>query len=385
LIKQIDVARLTKAIDRRPQILARLSTQPPELVQAALQLNANNVRFVRNRTPEQHAQVLKLLKQDPELIRSVHEPTPEQIQYAITKESWLTSWALDKHPDAVSEAQVYKYILKSILEEDITYRELTRLYASFPKIFADKKIMSALIKKMSAWIMNNLKLTPELVQRMILNAEYNDRYYDNNWTENHEQKLIQLLKQLPESEHDAKLLPTVFKKYPELIAAFPNIKPAQLQKLIKERPSVIRHIPNPPLDLIYTALVNDEDGELEGEFQDEKYDPVWVKMIEENPNNIDLLSDPSQVLLKAAAVHPNLSRWSARQIVRAPRATPAIHVRVLKRYPTLIDYISKPSLAAQLAAVHADPDVYTRIKPKDRHPSTKAYIAAYRKEMRKPE
>ena len=385
LIKQIDVARLTKAIERRPQILARLPAQPPELVQAALQLHANNVRFVRNRTAEQHAQVLKLLKQDPELIKSIHEPTTEQIQYAITKMTWLTSWALENHPHAVSEAQVQPYLLQSILYEYIASQKLTSLYASYPKVFADEKIMSALIEKMSEWVVGHLKLTPELVQRMILNSKYTGRYNDYTWTEHHEQKLIELLKQLPESEHDANLLPTVMKKYPELIAAFPNINPEQLQKLIKDKPSVIRHIPNPPLDLIYTALAHDDDYELQGEFEDEKYDPVWAKLIEKDPYNIERITNPSEVLLKAAAVHPDLSRWGARQLLWAPRVTPAIQVRILKRYPNLIEYITKPSLAAQLAAVHADPDVFTRIKPKDRHPSTKAYIAAYRKEMRKPE
>jgi hypothetical protein len=384
LIKQIDVARLTKAIKRRPQILARLSTQPPELVQAALQLNANNVRFVRNRTDEQHAQVLKLLKQEPELIRSIHEPTTEQIQYAITKESWLTSWALENHPDAVSEAQVQEYLLQSILHEDITYRELTRLYASYPKVFANEQIMSALIKKMSAWIMNNLELTPELVQRMILNADYLDDY-DDPWTENHEQKLIELLKQLPESEQDAKLLPTVFKKYPELIAAFPNISEDQLMKLIKERPGLIKFWPNPSAKLIYTALLNDQDFELEGEFREDKYAPIWIKLIEKSLEFLEGIDDPAESILKAAAMHPKLGRYSAMQILRAPRVTPAVQVRVMKRYPTLIDYIQKPSLAAQIAAVNTDPDVYDRIKPKDRHPKVKAYIAAYRKEMRKPE
>jgi hypothetical protein len=55
----------------------------------------------------------------------------------------------------------------------------------------------------------------------------------------------------------------------------------------------------------------------------------------------------------------------------------------MKRYPTLIDYINQPSLAAQIAAVNTDPDVYDRIRPKDRHPKVKAYMNAYRREMAK--
>ena len=387
LIKQIDIARLTKAINFRPQILARLHTQPPELVQAVLQLKPTTVRFVRNRTPEQHAQVLKLLKQDPDLIRSVHEPTAEQIQYAIQQDDDVLQWVLENHSDIIDEDQVRKYVLNGVTKQDIDARELTRLYARFPTVFADAKIMDALVKKelYCYWIVNNMPLSPQLVQRMILSSDYADRYYGNNWTEDHERKLIQLLQKLPESEQDPKLLSTVIKKYPDLIAAFPNLPEDQLNQLIKKRPGVLKFWTNPSADLIYTALLNDDDYALEGKFREDKYAPIWIRLIEKNIDFIEGLDDPAESVLKAGAIHPKLSRYVAAQLLKAPRATPAVQVRILKRYPTLIDRIEKPSVAAQIAAVHADPDAYSLIRPKDRHPRAKAYMAAYRKEMRKPE
>jgi hypothetical protein len=386
LIKQIDIDRLTAAIKRSPQILARLHTQPPELISAALQLDANNVRFVRNRTPEQHAQVLKLLKQNPERIRSVHAPTIEQIRYAVSKYTWLFSWAMEKHPDAISEGEVRSYILRILKEEgSMDWRELTKINAAFPSIMEDDKILHALTKEMSGWIVENIKLTPRLVQKMVLNANYSPEYYEERWFQDHEAKLINLLKQLPESERDVKLLPTVMRKYPELLSAFPDINPEALRKIVKEYPRAISYWPDPSLDLVYIALKHDLDDDLEGHFQEDKYIPVWLKLIQQDPINIDKLDDPAEVILKAAAIHPELDWRYARKILLALRVTPAVQVRVLKRYPVLIHVISKPSLAAQMAAVHADPDVYDRIKPKDRHPAVKAYMAAYRKEMRKPE
>lgn len=386
LIKQIDVIRLTLAIKKRPQILARLPTQPPVLVQAALEYDPKNIRFVRNRTPEQHEQVLKLLKQDARLIQSVHEPTAEQIQYAIQKDYDVLYWALEKHPDVVSDNQAQKHLLNVLADDDeMNSNELTRLYSNFPKVFDDNKVMDALIKSQSWWIVGHINLTPTLVQRMILNSNYSGGYYEDNWTETHERKLIQLLQKLPESEQDVKLIPTMIKKYPDLIAAFPNIPEDQLMKLVKERPGLIRFWPNPSANLIYTALLNDDEFMLDGEFREDKYAPIWIKLIEKDLGFLEGIDDPAESILKAAAMHPKLGRYSAMQILRAPRVTPAVQVRVMKRYPTLIDYIKQPSLAAQIAAVNTDPDVFDRIKPKDRHPKVKAYIAAYRKEMRKPE
>ena len=384
LIKQIDVARLTLAIKKIPQILGRLPTQPAELVQAALEYDPKNIRFVRNRTPEQHAQVLKLLKQDADWIQSVHEPTAEQIQYAIQKDDGVLYWALEKHPDVVSDNQVKIYLLNVLADDDeMNSNELTRLYSNFPKVFDNDRVMDALIKTQSWWIVSHINLTPTLVQRMILNSNYSGGYYEDDWTDGRERKLIQLLQKLPESEQDAKLLPTVIKKYPDLIAAFPNIPEDQLMKLVKVHPRVINFWPNPSADLIYNALLNDDDYDLEDQFTEDKYAPIWIKLIEKNQDFLERISDPAESILKAAAMLPKLGRYSAILILRAPRATPAVQVRVLKRYPSLIDYIKQPSLAAQIAAVNTDPDVYDRIRPKDRHPKVKAYMNAYRREMAK--
>ena len=384
LIKQIDVTRLTSAIKKRPQILARLPTQPAELVQAALEYDPKNIRFVRNRTPEQHAQVLKLLKQDADWIQSVHEPTAEQIQYAIQKDDGVLYWALEKHPDVVSDNQVQIYLLMRLADEDeMDSDELTRLYSNFPKVFDNQKIMDALIKSQSWWIVSHINLTPTLVQRMILNSNYSGLYYEDDWTDGRERNLIQLLKKLPESEQDPQLLPTVIKKYPDLIAAFPNIPEDQLMKLVKDHPRVINFWPNPSADLIYTALLNDDDYDLEDQFTEDKYAPIWTKLIEKDQDFLERISDPAESILKAAAMLPKLGRYSAILIPRGPRATPAVQVTVLKRYPSLIDYIKQPSLAAQIAAVNTDPDVYDRIRPKDRHPQVKAYMNAYRREMAK--
>jgi reverse gyrase len=80
LIKQIDMDRFKKAITKKGQILARLHTQTPEMVQLALSINPDYVKFVRNRTPAQHATILKLLKKNPDAIKIIHEPTAEQVQ-----------------------------------------------------------------------------------------------------------------------------------------------------------------------------------------------------------------------------------------------------------------------------------------------------------------
>lgn len=385
LIKQIDVPRLITAIKRSPQILARLHTQPPELISAALQMDALNLRFVRNRTPAQHAQVLQLVKQNPERIRSVHEPTTEQIQYAIKQYDWLFRWALEKHPHALSESQVRGYLLRRLNDGEMYWNELTRIYTEFPHIIKDDKVFTALLKDMSDWIVHYLKLTPQLVQKMVLNANYDPVNHEVSWISNNQAKLINMLKQLPESEHDARLLPTIMRKYPEFLPAFPDVKSEELKKILKKYPRAIEFWPDPSLDLVYIALLNDEEDHLAGKFQEDKYIPVWLKLIQQDPINIDKLDDPAEVILKAAAIHPELDWRYARKILLALRVTPAVQVRILKRYPELIKYLSKPSLAAQLAAVHADPFVYDDIKPKDRHPAVKAYMAAYNKEMRKPE
>ena len=386
LIKQIDVNRLTKAIRSRPQILAQLHTQPPELVTAALESDATNVRFVRNRTAAQHGQVMLMLKHDPDLITRVHEPTPEQIQYVVKRDFWLLDWALENHPHVLDETQIRDHVLRALKEHaEVDESTLVIIQDRFPNLLQDNQILKGLIKHMSYWVVQTMKLSPQLAQMMILHSDYEPEYYEDNWAKDHEPQVIQLLKQLPKSERDEKLISTVMRKYPELLPAFPDVEPRKLKQIVKKYPRTLWHWPDPPLDLVYTALTNDKDNDLDGMFQEHKYVPVWIRLIAQDPSHLDMFSDPPEPLLKAAAPHPDLNRWLANQILRAPRVTPAIQVRLLKRFPQLIQNMTRPSLAAQMAAITADPLTYDLIKPRDRHAAVKAYMRVYKREMRKPE
>lgn len=385
LIKQIDVPVMLKAIKKRPQILARLHTQPDELVSAALAQDASNVRYVRNRTPDQHAQVLKLIKQDPDIIRVVHAPTPEQIQKAFKLDNDLLDWIKEKHPYILNSNQVLQWLRDAIHHGDeVTASDIAWIKTSHPEVWQNPKVFELIAENEPELIWDQGRVSDvDLIKLIDLSPKPDPYDWDTNWLQEHVPELIARLKRMSPSEINADFKLMIMKKIPDLLGAFDDLDVKALVPLVKKKPFMIAHWHNPDPQLVYVALLNDHD--LDDRFQADKYDPVWLTLIKKDPDWITRHKTPSAQLQKAAALHPKLSRHVAWYLVGDSRTDVRNQVRLLKRYPDLIRLITKPSLAAQMAAVHADPDVYDLIKPKDRAPAVKAYVAAYKNEMRKPE
>lgn len=385
LIKQIDLTRFKTAITKKGQIMARLHTQTPEMVQMALDVDPTYVKFVRNRTPAQHAIVLNLVKKNPSSIKSVHEPTPEQIQLALKKDDWLWNWVMKNHPEALSKEQIVGYILHSAEDYDMDDTVMNWIKNNHPDLFQNPKVFRALALFAPDWLWNNLKLSDADVIQMIL-AQSKPTGWDEGWIERQADTIIRRLKQVDRALVDDKLISHVQRVAPWLLAAFPQaVDKQELLKLVRKTPAILNLWPDPDADMVYVALKHDRDEQLERSFLEAKYDPVWLKLIEQDPTSIFRRQTAPDSMVRLATLHPKLARHDAYSLLKQYDLNVGTQVMLLKRYPTLIEYIPKPSLAAQMAAVNANPDVYDRIRPKDRHPAVKAYMAAYRAEMRKPE
>jgi len=383
MIQNISLDRFKQAFKKGASVLAHLHTQTPEIVIHALEKRPDAVVYVRNRTPAQQALVKKMLAKNPDLIQRVHAPTPDQVQYAVGKDDWLLSWAMEEHPDMLTEDQVTKWIMRAAENQALDNEHMMWIRKHYPQLLTDPKIFEWLAEHQPELLWNNGKLTDADVQRMVRRAHI-DTGWHTSWWETHVPEVIARLKQIPTDQMDPDLIPVLSRKMPDLLGAFPDADMDMLKSLVKKRPHMIQHWQNPAPELVYVALLHDDDNDLEDGFQDARYESVWAALIKKHADNIARLRTPSPSLLKLAAQHPELRRWAARWILdKNPDV--ATQVRVLKKYPDLISDIRKPSLAAQMAAVNADPDAYEDIRPRDRHPAVKAYIQAYRKEMRKPE
>ena len=162
----------------------------------------------------------------------------------------------------------------------------------------------------------------------------------------------------------------------------------EIQPILHMEPEQILQFADPPLSWVKTSLSNVDDyinPSWIDRFKNDKYMSVWRELIDKNPSWILYYSNAPVELYKVAANSKQLGTYSARQILKRANAPTGVQVRILKRHPKLIADIKKPSLALQMAAITADPDAFTSIRPADRHPAAKAYMATYRKEMRKPE
>lgn len=389
-IKQIDVAKLTKMIIKKPWLLRYLHTQPPELVNAALKLSSDNVIYVRNRTPEQHGLVNKIIKRDAYIIQEVTAPTHEQIQLAIKVVPSLVYWVKNKYPNQLSDTQIKHWFISVAKDNELHDSDMNWIKENHPKLLKEPDVIKTLGEHEPKLLWSHVQLNDQEVQELIMRAPAPSRYdWNENFLESHVAKLASRLKKIPIDQLDPKLIPAITRKIPDLLGAFEHLELNQLLPLVKNKPGMIAHWNNPAPELVYAAMSapydDDQHPNLVGKFESEQYMPMWEKLIKKDPENLFMMKHPSEKLQNLAAMHPKIDEYDSRQILRKFNPSVATQVRILKNHPVLIKYISKPKLALQLAAVHADPDVYIMIKPKDRHPSTKAYMAAYRKEMRKPE
>jgi hypothetical protein len=385
LIKQIDMDRFKKAITKKGQILARLHTQTPEMVQLALSINPDYVKFVRNRTPAQHATILKLLKKNPAVIKTIHEPTAEQVQLAVKLSGWLWDWALKNHPKAFTQDQIAQYVIITAKNYDIDDEILDWVKTSYPDVLTNPQVFEAVAAQLPEWLWANQKLSDADVVKIIL-AQSRPDGWGEEWIERQAQPILRRLQQVDKSLIDDIFIKHVTRVAPYLLAALPDaVSKEQLLKLVRQSPHLLNYWPDPDADMVYVALKHDRDEQLEMNFEEAKYDPAWLRLIEQDPEFILRRTQANDKLVRAAATHKDLGGYEAGWILRHFNPSAANQVILLKRHPRWINVVSKPSLAAQMAAVNADPDAYNLIKPKDRHPAVKAYITAYRKEMRKPE
>jgi hypothetical protein len=382
-IKHIDLERFKKAFQKRAQILARLHTQTPDMVSYAIAERPDAVVYVRNRTPAQHQLVQKLLTKNFDLIKRVHEPTPEQIQYAISKDQYLVDWAIEKHPDLVTRDQAARWLEQQVEYGDLEDSQMNWIKSKHPDILADPDMFKFIARNQPSVLWDNLKLGDADVLNLIRWAPVN-RFHRDEWLNRNVPRVLPRLSQIPTEDVPTVIMTHIKTWIPDLLGAFPDLKVDELKPLVKKHPTMIAHWKDPDPELVATAILNDQDEELEGKFQEDKYEPAWQKVIKINPNLILMVQKPSQQLIKQAALHPKLEYYMASGLMHK-NPDVANQVRLLKRYPKLIDIITAPSLAAQMAAVNANPEMYELIRPMDRHPAVKAYVAAYRKEMRKPE
>jgi hypothetical protein len=382
LIKHVDLDRFKKAFQKRPQVLARLHTQTPEMVSHVLAEKPDAIRYVRNRTPAQHKLVMELLSKNAELIQTVHEPTPEQLQYAVSKNSWLLDWVKENHPQVLTTSQVRSWLKDTAQHGELSVHDLTWIQTHHPDLWPNPDMFRLIAENRPDLLWDNLKLSDADVLNLIRWAQTGG--YRDEWLDQNVHKVLPRLAQIPKTDVPEDLVGLIKKKIPDLLGAFPNIPVNELKPLVKKRPQMIAHWRDPDPELVYVALLHDDDGDLENKFQSDKYEPVWRALVNKHPEILFRWSNPPSSLIKTAAQHPKLGYYTASGLLKLT-ADVATQVRILKRYPRLIQNMQSPSLAAQMAAVNVNPDAYDLIKPKVRHPTVKAYMAAYRKEMRKPE
>lgn len=384
LIKHVDFNQFKAAFDKRPQILARLPVQTEEMISYALNKNADYARFIRNRTPAQHAQVNKLLQLYPEYIKSLHNPTKDQIHIALNKDDYYLGYCIKNHAHLL-DADYMSQLMRKYRIYYWTNTELFSLIKTyFPSVLQDPQVKDKILRHKPVWYMSNMNMSVEEILNNLKSDKINS-YDAEKIITNAKPKFMRFLSSLSPEQISPQLKQAIMRKWTGLAAAIPSWTNDELHAIIKKKPALINEIPDPDPDLFIRAVSKNSEAVNWNKFKAPKYSQAIDFMLNKHAKFIFDIPRPTQDQIKTVLLSRKLKDWQLADLIIDHPFNVTNQVIALKQDPSLIRYIDKPSVAAQLAAVHADPDVYDLIKPKDRAPATRAYVQAYRKEMNKPE
>ena len=389
-LKNIDFEKFVKAFNQNNHILAFMHTITPQMKEYALKKTPWSLMFFKDRTPEQEKTLNDLVKKDPFMIPDVVNPTQEQIITAVTKDISLLPWALENHPDAVDINMVTEYInfcgrkTSREYDDDVIGDDTLRLILrSFPQVVRDDTTLGKLATLNGIKLLELAPLSDEQISKVIPKLREGDYYYEDP-PARASLKVQQVLSKMTDVAKDPSIMQVLVRRFPDLVGNIPDVTEKDLKKALGRNPGSILKWNNLSDELIASAIINDDgDHGLTKKFTPRKYPGVWKILIKNDPGWLFGEKDLPKELLMQVVNLPKLSYFIARHLLNDSNADMGIKVRLIKRNPKWIGEVTKPSLALQLAAINTDPEVYERIKPKDRHPAAKAYMAVYRKEMRK--
>jgi hypothetical protein len=389
-VKHVDLAVFKKQFQKNPNVFKYLNQQDPAIVEWVLSEKPNFVRFLKERTPQQQQLLNKMIKKDPYLIERVTNPTKQQLLMAVKSRPGLSEWVLTNHANQFDDAEMFKLFYQALEQGDPEYELMDMMVSKFPQLKLDPKFVKSVLNYARNWAIANMELDANTVQDLVISLLKDYGRVDN--------KVIDMLRQVDPSEGKPELIKLVLAGYrqydpdEDLVKIVINWDPRKVGKYVKDligaQPTVIRWINSPSGELIQHAIESAfENGliQLTEEFDYEEHKSMWHNLLKKDLGYIRWIKNPSRSLLKSVidASDPVRDEWVLGTLLN--QVDVGLQVRIIKRAPKLIEYVSKPGFAVQMAALNADPTTIKLIKPKDQHPSAKIFVRTYNREMKRLE
>lgn len=388
-VKNVDLEVFKQHFKRDSDVFQYLAKQDPELVDWVLAQHPSLVTHVKQRTPSQQELVITMVEKNPHLIRSVINPTKKQLLTVIKLRPHIAEWALQNHASQFDDAELMRLLYQVINRGDPDFQLLNMMVLKFPELKKDPKFVKAVTTNARHWATEHMTLDANTAQDLAISFLKDYGSVDP--------KVTDVLRRIDPSEGKPELIKQAMSnpiryEFDENVVSIvinwdPEIVNKYLPGVIKFRPSMILQIKQPTSDQIKLAIQSDYgvagDGGLRNKFDYETHKSMWDSMIKENEDLIIWAKNPSRALLKSAidAAAKKSNSWLLQHLMN--QVDVGLQVRIIKRVPDVIKYVSKPSMALQMAAVSADPTNIQLIKPRDRHPAAKAYVRTYDQEMKR--
>lgn len=375
-------------------ILKHIQNPSEEIIAWSIKRDPKAVAYVKNRTDKQNQDLFQLIQKQPDLIYQVHDPKPELILTAIqnTKREWQIHGILNKYAHELTMPQlkqVAMHVMKNrmYLAQEFPDPILKKLIQTYPDLTT--QVFQNLADSEDWQIIEHLlPWTSDRVLYLLNHVHTHDLYIYRF------PKFAQAFAQLDADQLTARHVNKIKSDYdwlhslgPHLISlqSNPHVKKAT-PDLLAERPELIKHMPDPTDDQIQVAISQDfESGghhELADIFEYEPHKAMWDRLLKDDPEYVYWILNPPQKLLSQV-----ISSWPKHRMHNLTdlwsQLNTANQVRLIRTHPEFIQYVKKPSLAVQMAAVYRNPDLIDLIPPKHRHAATREFVNTFRREMRK--
>jgi hypothetical protein len=319
--------------------LTHIQNPSEEIIAYSIKRDPRAVAYVKNRTEKQNQDLFKLIQKHPDLIYQVPDHKkllqtyPDLATQVFQNLADSGEWQEIEHILPWTSDRVL-YFLNHEYPSDYDVYDFPKFVQAFAQLDADQLTASHL---------NKLKS-------------------DYGWWQAVGPHLISLQSN-----------PHVRKATPNLLAEFPEL---------------IKHMPDPTDNQIRAAILHDVasggGNVLAGIFEYEPHKAMWDRLLKDDPEYVYWILNPPQKLLSQLIsswpkhrMHNLIDLWS--------QLNTANQVRLIRTHPEFIQYVKKPSLALQMAAVYRNPELITLIPPEHRHAATREFVRAFDQEMRKIE
>jgi hypothetical protein len=382
-------------------VLKFLQNPSDEIIAYSIKRDPKAIVYLKNRTEKQNQDLFKLIQKHPDLIYQVHDPKPELILTAImnTKREWQIHGILSTYAHELTMSQVKQvtmHVLKNnmSLSEEFPDHMLKKLVQAYPDLRSDPKVILNFLKHSPESMETFDMWTPEVAQQAIISYNVELGQIPFPYT-----KMLLALAQLDPDKVDTRLIKIVTgnHNYDVLDQLGPIVIKWQNHPLVKKHttdmlsvlPYLIKHVDNPTSEQVEVAVREDfesgGDHELSGIFEYEPHKAMWDRLLKQDPEYVYWILNPPQKLLSQV-----ISSWPKHRLYNLTddlwsQLNTANQVRLIRTHPKFIQYVKKPSLALQMAAVYRHPELITLIPPKHRHAATKEFVRAFDQEMRKIE